>query len=67
MCAQCLLNLLHNQENYAVIKCRFHSIFIRTDLLVIVGGFGPFWEFLSYRFSDSVYNKHIGILYFVLK
>jgi len=40
--------LLHNQENYVIIKCRFHSIFIsviikcrlhsifiRTDLLVI--------------------------------
>jgi len=27
--------LLHNQENYVIIKCRFHFIFIRTDLLVI--------------------------------
>ena len=28
--------LLHNQKNYAVIKGKFHSIFIRTDLLVIL-------------------------------
>ena len=28
--------VLHNQENYAVIKCRFHFIFIRTNLLVIL-------------------------------
>jgi len=27
--------VLHNQENYVIIKCIFHSIFIRTNLLVI--------------------------------
>ena len=53
--------MFHNQENYVIIKCRFHFIFIRTNLLVI--WFYSIIFYLFVRYLRNIFHLFLSTWY----